>query len=73
MDAFLEPLQVLPLDETAARRYGAVAASLEHVGMPIGQFDTLIAAQALTHKLTLVSNNTKHFSRVPGLKLENWL
>jgi tRNA(fMet)-specific endonuclease VapC len=72
MDAFLEPLQVLPLDEAAARRYGIVAASLEKVGTPIGQFDTLIAAQALSHKLTLVSNNTRHFSRVPGLKLENW-
>ncbi len=39
---------------------------------PIGVVDTLIAAQALALGLTLVSNDTRHFERVSGLKLENW-
>jgi tRNA(fMet)-specific endonuclease VapC len=73
IDAFVKLGQVIPLDHAAAQRYGEVAAHLEQKGTPIGQFDTLIAAQALTYKLTLVTNNTKHYSRVPGLKLENWL
>lgn len=41
-------------------------------GEPIGTFDTLIAAHALACGLTLVTNNTKHFQRVAGLKLANW-
>ncbi len=73
IDGLVRLVQVISLDQVAAERYGAVAAHLEQKGTPIGEFDTLIAAQALSHRLTLVSNNTKHFSRIPGLKLENWL
>lgn len=43
------------------------------IGAPIGAFDTLMAAHALSLGLVVVTNNTKHFSRVPGLKLENWI
>jgi tRNA(fMet)-specific endonuclease VapC len=42
-------------------------------GTPIGEFDTLIAAHALAARLTLVTNNTKHFARVTGLKTQNWI
>ncbi len=73
IDSFLDPIAVIPFDENAANRFGAVALALMGQGTPIGQFDTLIAAHALSAKLTLVSNNTKRFSRVPGIKLENWI
>ena len=72
IETFIRPIDVLPFDQAAADRFGVVAASLARRGEPIGTFDTLIAAQALAHGLTLVTNNTKHFQRVAGLKLENW-
>ncbi|WP_436626177.1 PIN domain-containing protein [Sorangium sp. So ce136] len=49
-----------------------VAATLVRQGTPIGEFDALIAAHALALDLTLVTNNTKHFSRVDGLRIDNW-
>lgn len=72
IDAFVRPLAVMPFDQDAADRFGAVAASLAKRGEPIGTFDTLIAAHALACGVTLVTNNTKHFQRVAGLKLANW-
>ena len=72
IDAFIEAVAVLPLDRAAADRFGPVAASLARRGIPIGTFDTLIAAHALALGLTLVTNNTKHFDRVGGLAVENW-
>ena len=73
IDAFVQPIDVLPFDEQAAGRFGSVAAALARRGEPIGTYDTLIAAQALACGLTLVTNNTKHFQRVAGLKLANWV
>ena len=73
IDAFVEAITVLPFDRTAADRFGPVAASLAGQGTPIGEFDTLIAAHALAVRLTLVTNNTKHFERVAGLRTENWI
>jgi len=72
IDAFVLPIDVLPFDRAAADRFGIVAAALNRRGEPIGTFDTLIAAHALACGITLVSNNTKHFKRVAGLKLANW-
>jgi tRNA(fMet)-specific endonuclease VapC len=46
---------------------------LQKAGKPIGEFDTLIAAHALSLKTILVTNNEKHFSKVKELKLENWM
>jgi tRNA(fMet)-specific endonuclease VapC len=46
---------------------------LARLGVPIAEFDTVIAAHALATRLTLVTNNTKHFSRVVGLTMENWI
>ena len=60
-------------DEAAAHRYGEVRAELEARGEPIGDSDTRIAAIALVHDLTLVTGNVRHFERVPGLRLVNWL
>lgn len=65
------PLVGIDLDTT--RRYAQVRALLERNGTPIGANDTWIAAQALAIKATLVTDNEREFSRVPGLILENWL
>lgn len=65
-------IPVLPLDRAAAYDYGRVRAELEQNGTPIGSLDLLIAAHALSLGLTLVTNNTREFSRVSGLRLENW-
>jgi len=73
IDAFLAAITVLPFDRTAADRFGRVASALAGQGTPIGEFDTLIAAHALAARLTLVTNNTRHFARVTGLKMENWI
>ena len=57
----------------ASTTYGIVRAYLKQSGTPIGNLDTLIAAHAINQDLILVTNNTKHFRRVPKLKIENWL
>jgi tRNA(fMet)-specific endonuclease VapC len=72
IDTFAESVAATPFDAEAAGRFGVVAAALARAGTPIGVVDTLIAAQALAADLTLVSNNTKLFGRVAGLKLEDW-
>ena len=70
---FVQSMAVMPFDEVAANRFGPVANALAKRGEPIGTFDTLIAAHALSLSLTLVTNNTKHFQRVAGLKVANWV
>lgn len=66
-----------PLANVAAKRFGEAEATrygkLAAAGKPIGQFDTLIAAHALTLSLTLVTSNTKHFAVVPGLTVRGWV
>lgn len=70
--ALLAPLDVLAFDDAAAAAYGAVRAELERAGTPIGSMDLLIAAHALALGRTVVTNNTREFSRVAGLKAEDW-
>lgn len=72
LERFLRPLAVLDFTSDDARTYAVVRARLEHAGTPMGPLDTLIAAQALARKLTLVSNNEREFRRVAGLRIENW-
>jgi tRNA(fMet)-specific endonuclease VapC len=60
-------------DRLAAARFGVIAAALARRGDPIGTLDTLIAAHALSLRLTFVTNNTRHFTRVAGLATENWV
>ena len=69
---FLAALEVAPFDDTAAELSGSLRAWLATQGTPIGPYDTLIAAHAHAIGAVLVSNNTREFERVPGLKLENW-
>ena len=73
IDAFTSAISVAPFDRVAADRFGSVAAGLARRGTPIAGVDTLIAAHALVLGLTVVTNNSKHFGQVPGLKTENWL
>lgn len=69
---FLEPLEMADFDRGAAEAYASIRSHLETAGTPIGPLDTLIAAHALALGTTLVTNNTREFQRVPGLKLVNW-
>jgi tRNA(fMet)-specific endonuclease VapC len=73
IDAFLEGLDVLPLEKDCDRRYAEIRSHLDWLGRPIGPNDLLIAAHALTLDLILVTNNVEEFTRVPGLAVENWL
>lgn len=70
--AFLGSIAVMPFDAVAARAYGHLAARLVATGVPIGQMDTLIAAHGLALRATVVTHNTRHFSRVPGLRVVDW-
>lgn len=65
-------IQVVPLSEAAGEHYGQIRADLERAGLPIGNNDLWIAAHARSAGWTLVTNNTREFSRVPGLQIENW-
>jgi tRNA(fMet)-specific endonuclease VapC len=69
---FLLPLEVLAFGGEAAAAYGRVRAVMERAGTPIGPLDTLIAAHAVSVSVTLVTNNTREFQRVPGLEVEDW-
>ncbi len=70
---FLILLEIVPFDETSTQLYGQIRAELERKGTVIGAMDMLIASQAMSLGLTLVTNNIKEFSRIPGLVLENWV
>ena len=73
LEAVLGALEVLALEAPADIRYGRIRASLERMGRPIGANDLLIAAHALSLDFTLVTDNEREFSRVDGLRIENWL
>lgn len=65
--------QALTLTSNVSATYAQLRAELEQAGTPIGPNDTWIAAEALHHKLVLVTDNTREFERVPRLKIENWM
>lgn len=72
LSKFALPLEIASFDEKAAQIYGIVRAELERAGNPIGSMDTLIGAHALCLGITLVTNNTKEFGNIKGLRLANW-
>jgi tRNA(fMet)-specific endonuclease VapC len=72
VQSFAMDVAVVPFDQAAADKFALVAAALARRGSPIGSFDTLVAAHALSLGLTVVTNNAKHFGRVPKLDIENW-
>lgn len=69
----LAPFVVLPFDKPASIQSAKIRSLLERKGQGIGPFDTLIAGHALSVHAKLVTANTREFSRVPDLKMENWL
>jgi tRNA(fMet)-specific endonuclease VapC len=73
LELFLASFETAPFAEQAAMAYGSIRAYLQAQGALIGPLDMLIAAHALSLKATLVTNNGREFSRVPGLSIENWL
>ena len=73
VEAVLGAIETLAIDSPADEIYGSIRTKLELAGTPIGGNDLIIAAQALTHELTLVTDNDKEFGRIDGLEVENWL
>ena len=71
-EAFLNRFVSLPFDDDAAKIFGDVRARLSNLGTPIGPYDVQIASIALANDLILVTHNTREFSRVEGLQLEDW-
>ena len=73
IDSFLLRLPNLPWTTAAADQYGRLKSQLQRQGTPIGELDTQIGAHALAEGLILVTHNTRHFERIPGLQLEVWV
>jgi len=72
LDELFSNLDSLPFDDDAARKYGEIRSVLTRLGKPIGPNDLMIAATALVHGAVLVTHNTREFSRVEGLQIEDW-
>jgi len=72
IETFERLVPALPLDNRVASHFAKLRRDLERAGVLIGPYDMLIAAHALSLGVTLVTNNVREFSRVKGLRLENW-
>lgn len=72
VELLLLPFEVLPFDDQCALHYARIRACLEEKGTSIGANDYLIAACAMAHGATVVTNNVREFQRVPGLSVEQW-
>lgn len=73
VEGFLARLEVKDFDAAAATHAGQVRAELARAGTPIGPYDQMIAGHARSLGLIIVTNNTSEFSRVPGIRVENWI
>jgi len=73
LEVFLSALSILPFDEAAGRRFGILKAELEARGEPLDNLDLQIASIAIETDSVLLTNNARHFKRVNGLRLLNWL
>ena len=69
----IDHIDVIESDDAISRAFGNLKASFENAGLIIDDADMFIAACALVHGLTRVTNNTKHFKRIKELKLDNWM
>jgi tRNA(fMet)-specific endonuclease VapC len=72
VEAYLERLAILDWTNEVTPHYARIRTELERSGKPIGNMDLLIASHAVSQGMTVVTNNLKHFSNVPGLKVELW-
>jgi tRNA(fMet)-specific endonuclease VapC len=66
------PVSILPFQEEDARTAGEIRAETEAMGRPVGAYDLLIAGQALRHKMTVVTANTREFGRIKNFQWEDW-
>ena len=73
LEVLLAVLVILPFDEAAGRGFGALKAELEARGEPLDNLDLQIASIAIENACQLLTNNSRHFSRIGGLQLQNWL
>jgi tRNA(fMet)-specific endonuclease VapC len=73
IENFAARLDVLPYDNDAAAHTGQLRAELKKMGRPIGAYDEMIAGHARSQGLVIVTNNTKQFEKVPGIRLTNWV
>lgn len=73
VNEFLATVPTLPWDSDAADAFADLRTALDSGGTPIGVMDTMIAAHAMAALATLVTNNVRHFRRVSGLTVENWV
>jgi tRNA(fMet)-specific endonuclease VapC len=73
IEHFVARLDVLPFDAKAAAHYGQVRAELERSGTPCGPHDMQIGGHARSQGLIIVTNNIREFSRMPGIRVENWV
>ena len=73
VDVLLNGVTILPFDTDAARRHGELKDTLRRAGTPLAELDLQIASIALCRGLPLVTHNTGHFNRIPGLILVDWL
>lgn len=71
-EKFLKLFVSLPFDDAAANIFGTIRAELAAIGTPIGPYDLQIAAIAMANDLILITHNVREFSRVNGLKFEDW-
>ncbi|MCI0477886.1 MAG: PIN domain-containing protein [Anaerolineales bacterium] len=73
IDDFISGIPILGVDQETARTFADIKTQLRKEGMLLEDWDLMIAANARTHQLTLITNNVAHFSRIPALQLDNWL
>lgn len=73
IDAFIAIVPVLGFSASAAAHYGSIRADLERAGRPAGNFDMMIGGHARAEGLIVVTNNMREFSRMPGVRAENWV
>jgi tRNA(fMet)-specific endonuclease VapC len=72
VEGYLDRLAILDWTDQVSGHYARIRSELEHSGKPIGNMDLLIASHAVSLRMTLVTNNLKHFSNVPGLSVQVW-
>lgn len=65
-------LEIISISRELVEIFGILKSNLEKAGNPLDDFDLILASTAMTHNLTIVTNNEKHFRRIDGLKIENW-
>jgi tRNA(fMet)-specific endonuclease VapC len=73
LERFLDTITVLPLENSVLQTFGVLKAELRKEGQALADFDLLIAATALAEGRVMVTNNIRHYERIPYIRLENWV